>query len=188
MVIPVKHCALPPHYTHEVRRKRLARMKAKCVLTESGCWEYRTSHNAFGYVQLCIGKTKWMAHRLTYALARGDLPPNLYVCHTCDNRCCINPDHMFLGDHLANQQDKHRKGRCPQRAKTQCKQGHPYSEENTYITPLGHRGCKTCARIKCRIAGGWTREQAENMPVTPFGYRPVNGKFKKRSETEEGSP
>lgn len=168
MVIPVRHYELPEWYTPERRAKRIARMKARCVITEAGCWEYQAHRNTFGYIQVVVGQDRWMAHRLMYALMKGDLPPKLYVCHTCDNRCCINPDHMFLGDHLANQQDKHRKGRCPQKAKTHCPHGHPYTEENTYVCTRGFRACRECQRI--RNKRNWI-ERPEYMKTRQRSYR-----------------
>lgn len=187
MVVPVKHFTLPDYYTPERRAWRIEKMKTRCELNETGCWEYHGSVTEHGYAQACIGTTRWMAHRLMYALVHGDLPPKLYVCHRCDNRKCVNPDHLFLGDHLANQQDKHRKGRCPQKAKKVCKFGHPFDDANTYFNSRGHRGCRTCQRISQRIRkAGWTREEAESTPVIPPGVK-TKRRYSRLSQTERAS-
>lgn len=82
----------------------------------SGCWEWQGSTRA-GYGRLTIGSRKdgtrriVMAHRLSYELNYGEIPENMEICHKCDNRCCINPEHLFVGTHQDNMDDRERKGR-----------------------------------------------------------------------------
>ena len=52
------------------------------------------------------------AHRISWMLHRGPIPDGMYVCHRCDVRECVNPDHLFVGTSLDNWQDMDAKGRA----------------------------------------------------------------------------
>lgn len=78
----------------------------------SGCWIWLLWINPQGYGAVALGNKTFKAHRVSYELATGVRPPEgLDVCHRCDVRCCVNPDHLFLGSRKDNMADCISKGR-----------------------------------------------------------------------------
>lgn len=75
------------------------------------CINFSGHIRAGGYGQQWYkGKTHY-AHRVAYMKAHGAIPEGVQVRHTCDNPSCINPDHLVLGSHADNQNDKAVRGR-----------------------------------------------------------------------------
>lgn len=117
------------------------------------CWGWKLKPTSFGYGTL-QGQNEdgshysKAAHRLSWEIHFGEIQTGLYVCHTCDNPPCSNPNHLFLGTAEDNMRDKEAKGRgkYPRRDQTHCKSGHPLSGDNVIIWN-GHRICRECRRI-----------------------------------------
>ena len=75
------------------------------------CWAWTGYRLPKGYGTFGIGCQKYLAHRVAYAVTHGK-PGELLVCHHCDSPWCVNPAHLFLGTHVDNNRDCHRKGRA----------------------------------------------------------------------------
>jgi len=116
----------------------------------SGCWLW-TGALVSGYGQKTENGKQQYTHRLSWELHRGHIPDGLYVLHRCDVRCCVNPDHLFLGTYSDNTLDAVAKGRWANSKKTHCPKGHPYDDVNTTRSG-GRRHCRACNNQRGRDA------------------------------------
>ena len=111
------------------------------------CWIW----TAYICVQTGYGrfqhKKPLLAHRMSYELNVGKIPPGLVIDHLCRNRKCVRPSHL----EVVTQRENLMRAPTLQAAnanKTQCPQGHQYSAKNTYLKPIGNRFGRVC--IACR--------------------------------------
>lgn len=124
----------------------LHRLMQRVQTNDRGCWEYTGTLNNKGYGEIGLDYKKHLAHRLSWELHYGPIPPGMYICHMCDNPRCFNPLHLFLGTPSENQRDMFTKGRNgwstrPRPDDMPCKRGH---SPNWYRNNRGHRFCRTC--------------------------------------------
>lgn len=87
---------------------------ANIVKKESGCWLYKNRPNEYGKIFLSnkVGEQRNVfAHRLSYEVHIGPIPQGMYICHKCDVRGCVNPEHLYAGTHEDNTRDVVERGR-----------------------------------------------------------------------------
>jgi HNH endonuclease len=97
-----------------LQRRTLAERLAAKTDRSGECWIWtgKASLCDNGYGQIRVGPRFRKVHRVAWELAYGPIPdPYLFVCHRCDVRLCVRPEHLFLGTHQINQRDKVEKGR-----------------------------------------------------------------------------
>ena len=131
----------------------------------SGCWIWMAGLARNGYGQTSENHKTKFAHRMAWKLYRGEIPDGLFVLHKCDIKCCVNPDHLYLGTQKDNIRDvlermPHVFTGMPRRKV--CKYGH----ELRYMPNQGRQVCPTCQREKCRIKY-WRRKEQMMAGAAP---------------------
>lgn len=76
----------------------------------TGCWLWIAATDSSGYGRIWWGTRVDGANRVSWRIHRGEIPRGMFVCHRCDVKSCVNPDHLFLGTNSDNIRDYIAKG------------------------------------------------------------------------------
>ncbi len=93
-----------------VKRKTTEQQLSNYIIDQNGCWIWQGHKMNTGYGQININNKRQLAHRVSYEYYKGAIS-NYCVCHTCDVRACINPDHLWIGSLSDNSKDAFKKNR-----------------------------------------------------------------------------
>ncbi len=136
------------------------------VEVTDGCWIWTGSRGSTGYGQVSVDSRPRKSHRVAYELFFGPIPAGMLVCHHCDNRLCVRPDHLFVTDHLGNMRDMREKGRGKRSEETRRRMseagmGRKLPEYVKEILRLANTGRKASAETRAKMS---TSQRARPAP------------------------
>jgi hypothetical protein len=153
--------------------KSYERFISRISVAASGCWDWNGTIDHYGYGSFHKSKNLNKAHRISYEWHKGKIPAELTIDHLCENKGCVNPEHLEAVTQKENGRRHNAKGykkwwaalsnedrvtfvenvskKASQVAAvkkltaTHCRRGHEWKPETTYIIPSnGHRRCNVC--------------------------------------------
>jgi hypothetical protein len=130
------------------------------------CWIWTGGKNSAGYGYFKLHGHQVRSHRFSFRLAKRREVEN-FGCHECDTPACVRPSHVFDGTQKDNIQDCSSKGRHHLGARTHCKRGHEFNQENAYVPADKRRTrriCRICQRDRKRL---WRSNQVEMTSHSP---------------------
>lgn len=115
----------------------------------SGCHIWLGCTNQYGYGLVNVDGHSRLAHRIVYAVRRGEIPNGLPLDHKCRTRRCVNENHLEAVS-LAENIRRGESVSARNARKTRCPRGHPYSSDNVAPWAKGRRVCLICKRERDR--------------------------------------
>lgn len=99
------------HGSFDYKRPRPIDVFLSRVNKTESCWLWTSWKNTSGYGMMHYKGKDTVASRLSWIFHHGEIPDGMFVLHKCDVPACVNPEHLFLGNHQENMEDMCKKGR-----------------------------------------------------------------------------
>lgn len=151
------------------------RFFSKVVISaqKDACWLWDGAKNSSGYGHMILNRKHMLAHRLSYLYFKGSIDDGLVVMHSCDNKLCVNPNHLNTGTQGQNCKDAYKRGL------REMGEGHPNAKlTNSQAIEIRRRkfnGERTvdlaeeygvCNQTICYIASGQIWSEITSPPTT----------------------
>lgn len=141
------------------------RFHEKCAIdAHGGCWNWIGATGSDGYGRIRSGGRAVQATHVALGMAGKTQPSDRpYACHTCDNKRCVNPSHLWWGTASDNMRDMHEKQRH-WASRERCPNGHFYAGQQTSPSETGRRRCRICSAV--------ARKRRERANFVPGAVKP----------------
>lgn len=116
---PVREAKTSAVSISKIDNEEMRREFEEKIEKTDGCWIWTGSastYHGLTYGQMRFNNRTALAHRVSWILHHGEIPPGIMICHKCDNPICVNPSHLFLGTAKDNAVDRETKRRGHNRA------------------------------------------------------------------------
>ena len=126
------------------------RFLSKITPTKDGCLVWTGSTNQKGYGRFSINYKKVAVHRFSYETYVGEIPEDMFILHSCDNRPCVLPSHLRVGtasDKMKDMGERNKTRTYGSPRASHCKRGHERTPESNWTSPTtGRRTCRVCRK------------------------------------------